>query len=169
MSIWNQDRVRTPRRHTLGLWLSTGKLASRAFVPSAKDRKPLLGLRPFWQVFGGQTGDVTIPANQWVELRQVCQSDFIAHSIMISTTVGGTSANPGVRAQIRDMSTMPGKGSKFSISGVNDVNFGGSARHPFFLRKPYRFRAGHTIVVRIQNLQASANNVQVVISGVIDE
>lgn len=169
MSIWNQDRTRSPRRHTLGLWLSSAKLASRAYVPSAKDRKQMSGLRAFWQVFGGPTGDVTIPASQWVELRQVCQSDFIAHTVMISTTAGGTSANPGVRMQIRDMSTMPGKGSKFSIAPVNDVNAGGSARHPFFFRKPYRFRAGHTILVRIQNLQASTNNVQVVIAGVVDE
>jgi len=169
MSIWTQDRFRGPRRHALGLWLSTAKLVSRAFVPSARDRLPMRGLRAFWQVFGGTTGDVSIPANQWVELRQVCQSDFIAHTLMVSTTVGGTSANPGVRVQIRDMSTQPGKGKRFSLVGVNDVNFGGSARHPFFFRKPYRFRAGHTILVKIQNLQASANNVQVVIAGVIDE
>ena len=169
MSIWNQDRFKGPRRHALGLWLSTAKLASRAYVPSLRDRRQMRGRRPFWEVFGGAAGDVTIPANQWVELRQVCQSDFLAHTLMVSTTVGGTGANPGCRVQIRDMSTQPGKGKRFSIVGVNDVNFGGSARHPFSLRKPYRFHAGHTILVRIQNLQASANGVQVVIAGCVDE
>ena len=168
MSIWNQDRFRGVRRHALGLWLTTRNITSRAYVPSLRDRQQMRGLRPFWQCFGGAGGDVAIPANQWVELRQVCQSDFIAHSLMVSNSVG-TSANPGVRVQIRDQSTMPGKRNKFSLAGVNDVNFGGTAKRPFFFRKPYRFRAGRTIVVRIQNLQASTNNVQVVLAGVIDE
>src|SRR5690348_10068631 len=136
MSIWTQDRNRGPRRHALGLWLPTAKLASRAYVPGARDRLQLRGGRPFWQVFGGQSsngtnGDVTIPANQWIELRQVCQSDFIAHTLLISTSQGGSSSNPGVRCQIRDMSTQPGKGKRFNIMPVNDTNFGGSAQHPF--------------------------------------
>lgn len=169
MNIWNQRRNQGPRRHALGLWLGRAKLASRAYVPSAADRVQLRGTRPFWQTFGGPTGDVTIPANQWVELRQLCQSDFIATTLMVSTTAGGTSSNPGVRVQIVDVSSQPGRRKRFSLVGVNDVNFGGSGAHPFFFRKPYRFRAGHTVLVKIQNLQASSNNVQVVIQGGVDE
>jgi hypothetical protein len=111
---------------------------------------------------------VTIGANQWVELRYVCQNDFIAYASMISASVGGTAANPGVRVQIRDMSTTPRKGKKFSLVGVNDSNFGGSAQDKSFFRKPYRFHQGHTIVCKIQNLQNSSNNVQVVLEGVQD-
>lgn len=169
MNIWTRTRGGPPPRFALGLWLPIRKLVSSAYSPNRRDRAQLLGGRPFFQVFGGGTGDVTIPAGQWVELTQVFQTDFIAHTIMVSTSQGGTSASPGVRLQIRDMSTQPGRQKRFSLVGVNDVNMGGTARRPFFLRKPYRFVAGHTILVKIQNLQAVANNVQVVIAGVMDE
>jgi len=175
MSIWDQFRSNIPPRHPLGVWLSRRKLWSRAFVPARKDRAQLRGRRPFWVVFGGVTtvggvpGPVTIPANQYVELRYVCQNDFIWYATMINATVGGTAANPGVRVQLRDLSTQPGKGKKFSGTGANDINFGGSAQDTRYLRKPYRFHAGHTIAVKILNLQNASNNVQLVLEGVQDE
>jgi hypothetical protein len=175
VNIWDRFNSKIPPRHALGVWLSTRKLWTRAFVPGRMDRLQLRGRRPFWMTFGGVTsvgnvpGPVTIPASQWVELRQVCQSDFIWYGSMINTTVGGTSANPGVRVQIRDLSTQPGKGKKLSLTGVNDANFAGNAQNPRYLRKPYRFHKGHTIVVRIQNLQTVSNNVQLVLEGVQDE
>lgn len=169
MSVWSQTRFKGgSRRHALGLWLPSAKLASRAYVPEAHSRRHMMGKRPFWFVFGGDNGgDVSIPASQWVELRHVCESDFTMHTILVSTTVGGTTTNVGVRCQIRDMNPQPGKATKLLSKGaVPDVSFGGSARHPFFLRKPYTFRQGHIIVVRIQNMQASTNGVQVVLVGV---
>lgn len=169
MNIWQQFKSNIPPRHPLGIWLSRRKMWSRAFVPARKDRVQLRGRRPFWVCFGGQTGPVTIAANQYVELRYVCQSDFIWYGTTINTTVGGTASNPGVRVQLRDLSTQPGKGKKFSGIGVNDINFGGSAQDTFYLRKPYRFHAGHTIVVKILNLQSVSNNVQLVLEGVQDE
>jgi hypothetical protein len=175
MNIWDQFKTSIPPRHPLGVWLSRRKLWTRGFVPSRKDRVPLRGRRPFMVVFGGVTavggvpGPVTIPANQYVELRYVCQSDFIWYASMINTTVGGTAANPGVRVQVRDLSTRPGKGKKFSGIGSNDSNFAGSAQDTRFLRKPYRFHAGHTISVKILNLQNASNNVQLVLEGVQDE
>jgi hypothetical protein len=169
VNIWDQFKSNIPPRHPLGVWLSRRKLWTRGFVPGRKDRVQLRGKRPFWMTFGGVTGPVTIPANQWVELRQVCQSDFICYSMMINTTVGGTAANPGVRVQVRDVSSQKGRSKKLSLTGVNDSNFAGSAQDPRYLRKPYRFHQGHTIVVRIQNLQAASNNVQLVMGGVQDE
>lgn len=164
MNIWNQERSSIRPRHRLGLYLPTAKLASRGYVPSRKDRVQMRGRRPFWFAFG----EVALAANQWTELRQVCQSDFIAHTIMVSATQS-SQASPGCRVQIQNLSTMPGKGRKFSTVGVNNVNVGGSSQHPFILKKPYRFHAGRTVVVKIQNLRGSSNNVQVVIGGVIDE
>lgn len=169
MNIWDQFKTNIPPRHPLGVWLNRRKLWTRAFVPARKDRVQLRGRRPFSVVFGGPTGPVAIPANQYVELRYVCQSDFIWYASMINTTVGGTAANPGVRVQLRDLSTQPGKGKKFSGIGANDSNFAGSAQDTRYLRKPYRFHAGHTIVVKILNLQAVSNNVQLVLEGVQDE
>jgi hypothetical protein len=55
---------------------------------------------------------------------------------------------------------------RFSLMGVNDTNIAGSAQNPHVLRRPYRFRAGGTILVRCQNLQSSANTVQFVMHGV---
>jgi hypothetical protein len=136
---------------------------------SCADRAQLRGKRPFWVVFGSPTGPATIAANQYVELRYVCQSDFIAYASTISTSVGGTAANPGARVQIRDLSTQPGRGKKFSLTGVNDSNFAGSAQDKSYFRKLHRFHAGHTIVCRILNLQSSSNQVQVCLEGVLDE
>jgi hypothetical protein len=169
VNIWDQFKTNIPPRHPLGVWLNRRKLWTRAFVPARKDRAQLRGRNHFSVVFGGPTGPVTIPANQYVELRYVCQSDFVWYAAMINTTVGGTAANPGVRVQLRDLSTQPGKGKKFSGIGANDSNFAGSAQDTRYLRKPYRFHAGHTIVVKILNLQAVPNNVQLVLEGVQDE
>lgn len=167
-NIWNQDRCTASRRHAMGAYLPSAKLASKAFMPSLRDRQKLRGRRPYWFVFGGPTGDAVVGGNQWTELRQICQSDFIAIAIMFSAKTS-SAASPGGRLQLLDLSTMPGKGKKLSIAQVNNVNSGGSAQHPFILRKPYRFHAGRTIVAKIQNLQATSNNFQVVIYGVIDE
>jgi hypothetical protein len=171
MNIWDQFKSNIPPRHRLGVWLSRRKLWSRAFLPSRADRVQLRGKRPFWFTFGGidsngVEGAVAIPANQYVELRHVCQSDFICYGMMISSSVGGTGTNPGIRVQVRDMSATPRKGKRFSLTGVNDTNFGGSAQNPRYLRKPYRFHAGHTILVKILNLQGQTNNAQVVLEGV---
>lgn len=167
-NIWNKDRSAGFARHAMGAYLPSAKLASKAFMAGKRDRKAIRGGRPFWFVFGGPTGDVSLGANQWVELRHKLQSDFILLAVMGSATVG-TAASPGFRFQIQDLSIMPGKGKKFALAGVNNVNGAGTAKHPFFLRKPYRFVAGRTVVAKLQNLQSSTNNVQLVLYGVIDE
>lgn len=165
MNVFDQFRSKIRPRHALGIWLNHRKLYSRAFVPDVRDRQQLKGRRPFWNTFG----EATIPASQWTELRQVVQSDFIAYAFMISNSVGG-SATGNCRLQIRDIPPEPGRKPKYlSIVGVNDNNFAGTASDPHYLRKPYRFRAGHQIVVRIQNLQTSSNKVQLVMEGVFDE
>ncbi len=170
MSIYTQSRFRFPGRprHALGLYVPYGKLSSRVYVPTRRDRAPLAGKRPFDIVFGGSQDDVVIGANQTVELRFTCQSDFIATTIMVSATQS-SQALPGCRIGVKDLSTMPGKGKKLSNTLVNNVNFGGRGTKPKFLRKPYRIFAGRTILVTITNLRSTSNNVQVVISGVWDE
>src|SRR5579862_9834724 len=96
MSIWTQNRFRFPGRprHSLGLWLPAHPLTAKAYVPTRKDRKKLAGKKPYFLTFGGQTGDVAIPANQWVELRQTVQSDFICYAILSSATTS-SQASPG--------------------------------------------------------------------------
>jgi hypothetical protein len=173
MNVWDRFKSNIPPRHRLGLWLSRRKLWTRAFVPSRRDRVDLRGKQPFWVVFGAldsnnAQGGVAIAANQTKELRYVCQNDFIWCTGTVSTSVGGTASNPGVRIRIRDLSTQPGKGKKFSLSEVNDINLAGSAQDSRFLRKPYRFHAGRIIAVSIKNLQSSTNNVQLVLEGVQD-
>lgn len=170
MNIWDSYKSKIPPRHALGVWLNRRKLVSRAFVPKRKDRVQLRGKPVFFVVFGGVTGPVTIPANQFVELRYVCQNDFIWYASMISASVGGSSSNPGVRVQLSEVSTQPGRGKRFGprMLGTNDANFAGSAQDTRYLKKPHRFHAGRTIIAKIQNLQNSSNNVQLVLEGVID-
>jgi hypothetical protein len=168
MSIWDQDRFPGRSRFALGLYVPYAKLASRAYVPSRRDRVPLMGKRPFDVVFGGSRDDIALTANQSIELRYTVQSDFIATSMMVSATAS-SAASPGCRIGLKDMSTMPNKGKKLANTLVNNVNFGGSGQKPKFFRKPYKFCAGRTIVVKITNLRSTANNVQVVIAGVFDE
>lgn len=174
MSVWD-DRYKSniPPRHRLGLWLSRRKLWTRAFVPSRRDRVQLRGKQPFWVVFGGldsnnAQGGIAVAANKWVEKTYICQNDFIWTSTMVSASVGGTATNPGFRILVRDIPTGGRGGKKFSLGGVNDINFGGSAQDTRFLRKPYKFFAGRVIAVRIQNLQNSTNNIQVALEGVLD-
>lgn len=169
MNIWHQASTSFTRpRHALGLWISYAKLASKGRVPSRRDRVQLRHKRPFDIVFGGPQDDISLAANQSIELRYTLQSDFIAYSIQVSATTS-SAASPGCRVGIKDLTTMPKKGKKFSNSVVNNVNFGGSGSKPRFLRKPYRFHAGRTIVVKIANMRNVTNNIQVVISGVWDE
>jgi len=170
MSIFTQSRFRFPGRprHALGVYVPYGKLSSRVYVPTRRDRAPLAGKRPFDIVFGGAQDEVSIAASQTTELRYTLQSDFIATTIMVSAT-SSSQASPGCRIGVKDLSTMPGKGKKLSNTLVNNVNWGGSGQKPKFLRKPYTFKAGRTILVTITNLRTTTNKVQVVISGVWDE
>lgn len=161
MSVWNQDRIPGQRgRHALGLWLPRRKLASAAWVPGLRARKPLYGKRYFALVF-----DYVLPANQTLERRFSVTSDYIWWGITISSSVGGTSANPGFRVQVLQIPPNRKSGNRMSRTGVNDVNFGGSAKDPFLLRKPYRFRGGSSILIRVQNMQNSSNTIQVVLHG----
>lgn len=170
MSIYSQARFRFPGRprHALGLYVPYGKLSSRVYVPTRRDRAPLAGKRPFDIVLGGAQDDISIPASQTVELRYTLQSDFIATEFMVSATQS-SQASPGCRIGIKDISSMPGRGKKLSNTLVNNVNWGGRGQKPKFLRKPYTFKAGRTILVTITNLRATTNAVQVVIGGVWDE
>ncbi len=173
MSIWTQPRFQGPRpRHALGLWLNYAKLASKAYLPTRRDRLAMVGCMPFDVVLGGQQDEISLGANQTIELRFSVQSDFIAHSIMVSAS-SSSQASPGCRIALRDFSIMPGKGKNLSnakvVALVNNVNFGGSGSKPRFLRKPYCFKAGRIIVATITNMRGAANKIQVVISGVFDE
>jgi len=169
VSIWTQSRFQGPRpRHALGVWINYRKLGSRGTVPSRRDRLAMIGKMPFDVVLGGAQDDFALPANQTIELRYTVQSDFIAYAYRVSSSQS-SQASPGCRIGLKDLSTMPGKGKKLSNTLVNNVNWGGTAGKPRFLRKPYTFKAGRTIVVSITNLRNVTNNVQVVISGVFDE
>jgi hypothetical protein len=160
MSIWQQDRIPgAVNRYALGTWLPRRKLASGAFVPGQRAKRQLRGGRPFWVVF-----DFPLGANQTREARQTIPNDFILTHLMVSNTVGGSAANPGSRLQIFDAKVK----KRFSVMPSNDTNIAGSAKDPFILRRPYRFRSGATILVRAQNLQSSANTVQLVMHGVQD-
>ena len=160
MSVWNQDRIPgIGNRHALGTWLQRRKLASAAFVPGQRAKRQLRGGRPFSIVL-----NFTLIANGTSETRQSIPNDFIATHYVISNSVGGTPSNPGCRVQLFDTKVK----KRFSLMPVNDVNFAGSAKDPFVLRRPYRFRAGGTLLARAQNLQSSANTVQLVIHGVQD-
>lgn len=159
-NVWQRDRIpAAANRYALGCWLPSRKIAAAAYVPGARERKPLRGGRPYFYVF-----NFSLAANQTFENRVSVPADFIGYALMVSSTVGNTQANPGARIQMLDAK----RKKRFSIIGLNDAVFGGSAQNPFLLRKPYRFHAGGEILVRAQNLQSSANTVQVVLHGVQD-
>lgn len=168
-SVWTQPMFQGPRpRHVLGLWVNYRKLGSRGSVPSKRDRIKLIGKMPFDAVFGGAQDDFSLGANQTIELRYTVQSDFIVYAWRVSSSQGSASS-PGCRIGVQDISTMPGKGKTLSNTLVNNVNWGGTASKPRYLRKLYTFKSGRTIVVKITNLSSSTNKVQVVLSGVFDE
>lgn len=169
-SVYNGWQFRYPGRpaRVLGAYVPYGKLSSRIYVPTRRDRAQLAGKQPFDVVFGGAQDDVALGSNQSINLRYVVPSDFIWLTLQVSETQG-TPAAPGCRVEIKDISTMPGRGKRLSTSGgVNSRNLAGSGAKPKYVRKPYKFVAGRTIQVTIVNLKSVSNKIQVVLSGVLD-
>ncbi len=161
MSVWQQDRLGGGAgvRHALGLWSPAHKLASGAYLPGSRERRQLAGASAFWYALNFNLGPPKTAQSRFSVL-----SEFLVAALLSSASAGGSSASPGYRLHVL---TTPenGRPQKSSILAVNDVNYAGSAKNPFFFRKLVALPARTSVLVQVQNLQAAPNSIQLVFQG----
>jgi hypothetical protein len=115
----------------------------------------LNGFAPTWECV-----NVVLPALKTAQARVNLQNDF--HYL---ATAGQCSSNlvGGFRAQLYDMQ----KKRNFMDRGVPFANFCGPFGEYIFLREPYEFdQHDSQILVLLQNFEAVANTIQIVMYGV---
>ncbi len=165
MAVWDRDRLPgLPGRHQLDIILPRRKLASRAYAPGPRAREGLQFKVPRWYVFNftgvGQVAG-TLGPRQASEARVVTGRNFYLLAIIATST---QVAAGGFRAQFYDAR----RKKRFSDRGINFANLAGSAQNPFLERRPYFIPAQSPILMRAQNLETVANQVQIVLYGVED-
>lgn len=163
----SQDRVQgMPGRWALGLWLTYRKLATAAWVPGTRSRLALYGRQPFWYAFGFPNGTFAAMApNTNQDDRVTVINDFLMLAIMGSAVDAVTGAvNFDFTCQLFDAGVQESWTQFMSPS----ANVGGTAAHPFILRRPHMIKAGSPIIARFANNHPVNNNQpQITLFGVL--
>jgi hypothetical protein len=162
----SQDRVPgTPGNHALGFWLTYRKMATAAYVPGQKSRMALIGRQPFWYNLGfPNTTFAPMTPNENEDDRITVINDFILLAILGSAVDTTGAINSDFAIQLIDS----GKGERWQEVLMNATNICGTARHPFYLRRPHKVNAGSPIICRFQNFHPTNNNMpQVTLFGVL--
>jgi hypothetical protein len=115
----------------------------------------LEGYQPRWEVVNAVLG-----AQQQVLVKVDLMTDFWLMAVQASASVSNVG---GFRAQIFDAL----KKLQLTDRGLQQPNIGGAAAAPFFLREPYHFDLPRSqMLVRLTNMEAAVNTVQMVFYGV---
>jgi hypothetical protein len=155
-----------PGNWALGLWLTYRKMATAAYVPSKRARLALYGRQPFWYTFGYPNGTfqaMTPFSNQ--DDRVTVINDFLLLAIQGSAVdqVTGTT-NFDFTVQLIDT----GMNEPWTQFIAPMALVGGTAAHPFILRRPHKVLAGTPMLARFANVHAANNNLpQVSLFGVL--
>lgn len=113
----------------------------------------LRGYGPTWEVIS-----LVLAGRGTLQVRVNVQRDFHLMALTASSSAAG-----GFRAQLYDAN----KKRRFADRGVNFNNLFGPTGRALFLREPYRFdQPDSSILCVVQNLDAAANTVQIVLYGV---
>jgi len=135
-----------------------GHYQNAVYAHGEKFPPGLAGGRPAWYpcdftLAPNDTQDTTISIDEGFQLLA-----FLASSAL------GSGLGDGFRVQLYDVQ----KGIKFVDRGINFENVGGLGGAPYFQRSAYPFdEANPQVFVRVINLQALQNAVQVVLFGVV--
>lgn len=161
MSLWKTGRIPgQQRRFALGIWLPVHKLASPAYVPSAKARVGLRYKHPMWYIMA-----ITLASQDSGYTR----ISVAPHFRLMMILGQGTAANPAdglgsFQYQLYDNA----RRTTFSELPVSNLLGSGSAQEPFILKNPYRFTGTTPVQARIQNRALASNTITLVLYGVCD-
>jgi hypothetical protein len=125
-------------------------------MPPMRVVKDLYYKMPFWYPFR-----FTLTSQQTLEFTQVARHNFkllTLASIILKTEVEAGSYS----AQIYDVA----RRRSFSRLPVWDGNLGGVAGQRYWIREPYLFRAGTTILVQVHNLTTNNLTAELLMEGV---
>lgn len=167
MSAWDQEKVASNvARWALGAWIPTAKLASKAYVMGPSWRKRLRGMTPFHYILKFPALD----ANKNGEASVMFTNQFWLMAIMGSSFLAAGEDAPAVADQNFNVQLYDaGKKQKLSEFIENAGNCCGSAQHPFYLRRPYRFSPETQLTARAQNSDTENTRlIQVVLYGVTE-
>jgi hypothetical protein len=115
----------------------------------------LRGYQPRWEVV-----NAVIAAQQTYQTKVDLMPDFHLLALLGSASVN---LNGGFRVQLYDQT----RRIRLQGRGIQFPNWGGNAFGDFFLREPYPFDMPRSqVMVVLQNMEAAANTVQIVLYGV---
>jgi hypothetical protein len=154
-------------------WLPYWKFLSVRFLAQPLHLKDLYYKRPFWYGF-----DIALTSQQTLEARQAVRYRF-----WLLALTGTTNLNPGQDNFQLQIYHVKSRGAadetpwrrlksllagKFSRTLVDNLNALGTAQRKYWLRRPYRFEQGDTIIVQAKNLTTGALTVRICLEGVDD-
>lgn len=131
-------------------------LQNRVYRLGESSPPGLNGYGPSWQV-----ATLVLAARTTGQMRISVPPDF--HLLAINSSATVATALGAFRAQFYDVK----KKKRFGDRGTLFANIGGQTGQTFFLREPYQFdKPNSQVLVLIQNLEAGANTIQIVLYGV---
>lgn len=140
----------------LSYWLTYRKTMTDRFMPPMRTVKDLYYKKPFWYPFR-----FTLTSQQTLEFRQTARRNFKLVTLAgLAPSVAGFLSAYSV--QIYDVGARRG----FSRLSVWNQNFAGTGPQRYWIREPYLFRAGTTIMVQVHNLTTAALTSEFVLEGV---
>jgi hypothetical protein len=137
-------------------------------LPTRHDLARITNCMPFFiNIF-----DQTLGSLLSGEDRVAVQYKFWWLASMVSFTqgsVGGSNQPFGFQMMhsYPDPTTGEQTGFRHQLFPIDAGNFFGTAQRPAYLRRPKYFADGTEIICRVQNLQAAANAIQIVLFGYI--
>lgn len=154
-----------PAGWTRGYFLGARKHDSSRFFPSPAARAAVARgreIEPYWHVMN------FAPASRDSGDSQVLPEGDVSILALMATSDQADNAD-GRSYQSQLFQTARGQGGqvgfRFCRQGVNNRNFFGTARRPFFLRTPYFAPGLQPLIARVANVTTATNNVQVVLFG----
>ncbi len=136
----------------LTYWLPYRKRLTDRFMPPMQRVKDLYHKMPFWYPFR-----FTLTAQQTMEYRQTARKDF-----RLVTLCSASDTANAYSVQIYDQQ----KRRAFSRLHIAQQNFAGVAGERYWVRYPYLFKAGSTIMVQVRNLTTNPVTAELVLEGV---
>lgn len=164
-NIWDDISGKTHDPiHWMGAYLHYRKLASIAYVPDADIRAQLAGKYPYDYAF-----DFALNAQQTGDQR----ATIMANWVLMGMVASGTEDDAGAVGSSFKAQIYIGKqrqGVALSDRPMNGANQFGTGQFVKWLRTPLWIPPETPILIRVQNLDTSAdvNNIQIVLQGVGD-